>query len=76
MLTQLVCSLSAAGVASLAAALPLALEELNLGGNGLGDENAEALAGRLSPRLRILRLACKCYSSLCWSSLNCRGRFG
>ena len=54
MLTQPDCSLSPAGIASLAAALPLTLKELVLRGNAIGEDGIVALAARLPPLLEEL----------------------
>ena len=62
MLTQLEhqqCLLSAAGVAALAAALPLTLANLDLSYQDIGDEGTTALAEGLPPYLRSLKLAGK-----------------
>ena len=56
-LTQLGCSFSAAGMACLAAGLPVTLEELDLCANHIGDEGVVALAARLPAGLRSLLLS-------------------
>ena len=56
LLTQLECSLSAAGIAALVAVLPFTLEELRLSFNPMGDEGAIELAKGLPPELKGLYL--------------------
>ena len=56
--------MSAVGMTCLAAALPLVLEQLDIRKNPVGDEGIVALAARLPPQLRVLRLGGKAFPSL------------
>ena len=58
--THLGCSLSAAGIASLAAVLPPTLEEFDVRGNLIGNQGADALAKGIPQKLKSLNLRCKC----------------
>ena len=60
LLTKLGCSLSAAGIASLAAALPVALERLVLSFNSIQDEGAVALVRHMPRQLKVLKLSGEC----------------
>ena len=59
MLTQQDCSLSAAGIAAIAAVLPFTLEGLYLGDSPIGDEGAIELAKAFPPQLKRLELESK-----------------